>query len=81
MGHLFDGIGLLGTACIVGTYALSQAGRMDTGRVPYPALNALGAALLLVSLAVDFNLAATVIEAFWLLISLYGVTRNARSGC
>ena len=75
MHWIFDLVGLLGSALIIGSYALSQAHRLDVRRPLYPALNGLGAGLLLVSLAVDFNLAATVVEGAWLLISLYGLIR------
>jgi len=73
---LHDFVGLLGSAAILVAYALVQADRIDVRRRPYSALNAVGAALLLVSLANDFNLGATVIESFWLAISLYGLLRR-----
>jgi hypothetical protein len=79
MHWMFDLVGLLGSAMIHGSYALSQAHRLDVRRPLYPALNGLGAAFVLVSLAVDFNLAATVIESAWLLISAYGLVRAIKS--
>lgn len=75
----FNLIGLLGTAAILSTYALAQAGRVSVHSLGYPLWNALGAGLLLISLTRHFNLAATVIEGFWLLISLYGVVRVLNS--
>jgi hypothetical protein len=38
-------------------------------------LNAVGAFLVMVSLLFDFNLAAFLMEAFWFLISLFGLLR------
>ena len=38
----------------------------------------MGAALILLSLAFDFNLSAFLMEAFWLGISLFGLTRRMR---
>jgi len=38
-------------------------------------LNAVGAALIAVSLLVDFNLSAFLIEVFWVAISLIGIQR------
>lgn len=38
-------------------------------------MNALGAALVIISLCFDFNLSAFVIEAFWVVISLVGIGR------
>jgi hypothetical protein len=35
----------------------------------------LGASLILYSLTVDFNLSAFLIEAFWLLISCFGMAK------
>lgn len=70
-----DIFGMLGVALIVAMYLLLQTGRVDSGRPVFSILNALGAGLVLVSLTFDFNLAAAVIEGFWLLISLYGLGR------
>lgn len=68
-----DLVGGVGVAAIVGTYLMLQLGRLSARSLAYSVLNAVGAALILVSLAREFNLAAAVIEAFWLAISLYGV--------
>lgn len=75
---LADAVGLIGVSLIVGTYFLSQIGRMSVDRVAYPAANALGAALILVSLWFSFNFASFVIEIFWLAISLVGLARTLR---
>jgi len=42
-------------------------------------LNALGASLVMVSLLFDFNLSAFLMEAFWFLISLFGLLRTMSS--
>ena len=70
---LFDAIGMLGVAMILTTYTLVQLDRINVRKPGYSLINALGAGLILVSLMVDFNLAAVVIESSWLLISLFGV--------
>lgn len=70
-----DIVGFIGVGFIVGTYFLSQIGRMDVSRPLYPALNGLGAALILISLLYSFNAAAFAIEAFWLAISVVGLVR------
>lgn len=72
---LSDAAGLVGVAMVVGTYFLSQIGRMAVDRPLYPALNAVGAILIIVSLAATFNLASFVIELFWLVISVVGLVR------
>jgi Na+-transporting NADH:ubiquinone oxidoreductase subunit NqrB len=71
-----DLVGFIGVAFVVVTYFLSQVGRMETAAPLYPALNALGAALILFSLAFTFNAASVVIETFWLVISLIGLVRS-----
>jgi hypothetical protein len=72
---LSDMVGFAGVALVVGSYFLSQIGRMDVSRPLYPALNGLGALLILYSLARTFNAASFVIELFWLAISIVGLTR------
>ena len=76
---LSDGIGLIGVGFVVATYFLSQIGRMDPQRPLYPALNAIGAALILISLYFTFNLASVVIEVIWLAISIVGLVRSLGS--
>ncbi|MFC3532054.1 cyclic nucleotide-binding protein [Vogesella facilis] len=72
-------VGLFGTACYVGAYALLQLRklRMDTRR--YAGLNLLGGVCSLYSLAYDFNLAAVVSQAFWLLFTLVGLRSRNRA--
>ena len=70
-----DIVGFVGVAFIVATYFMSQVGRMDVSKPLYPALNGLGALLILFSLYFTFNLASFVIELFWLTISVVGLTR------
>ena len=70
-----DAIGLIGALLIITAYLLLQTGRLDAQTLAFSAINALGAASILVSLMFKFNLSAFAIEAFWLLISLFGVFR------
>jgi hypothetical protein len=70
---LFDVIGMLGVAMILVTYAMIQLDRVDVKSIIYSSLNALGAGLILVSLVIDFNLSAFMIEGCWMLISLVGI--------
>ena len=70
-----DFAGSVGVALILWTYLALQLGKLEQDQLLFSVLNALGAAGVLISLAVDFNPSAVVIEAFWLLISLFGIVR------
>ncbi|HLA09647.1 MAG TPA: hypothetical protein VJ023_03455 [Pyrinomonadaceae bacterium] len=70
-----DVIGAMGAALLVIAYLLLQLGRLDSRSLAYSLLNAVGAALIVVSLYYNFNLAAFIIELFWVLISLLGIYR------
>lgn len=77
-----DVVGGAGAAIILVSYFLLQLQRMSGSGLGYSVLNAAGAGLILVSLWVDFNLAAFVVEAFWMAISIFGIIRwtlNARN--
>ena len=73
-----DLVGGIGVAAIVIAYAALQLGRWRAEELRFSLLNALGAAAILVSLTVDFNLSAALIEGFWLVISLAGMVRSLR---
>jgi hypothetical protein len=70
-----DLIGFVGVACVVVTYLLSQIGRMDATAPAYPAINGVGAVMILVSLYFRPNPASLAIEFFWLVISVVGFIR------
>ena len=74
---VFDAVGIAGTALILGTYALTVAGRADPKRAPTLAGNLAGASLILVSLWRDWNLSAAVVEGAWAAIALVGLARIA----
>ena len=75
---LFDVIGMIGVTAILTMYALVQFDRMNVKSMRYSVFNALGAGLVLVSLWVDFNLSAFVIEFFWLIFSCLGIYTASR---
>ena len=68
-------LGIIGVVSIVATYMLLQLEKLSATSFLYSATNGLGASLILVSLIYEFNLSAFIIEAFWLLISTYGIVR------
>jgi hypothetical protein len=69
----YDILGTLGVAIIILTYVLLQIERVRSDQLTYSLLNAIGAALILVSLYFDYNFPSVVVEFFWLLISLFGI--------
>ncbi len=73
---MHDVLGTIGVAMLLVTYFLLQKGALRCTDWRYSAANAGGAGLLLISLAVDFNLPAFLVEACWLAISLYGLVRD-----
>ena len=74
-----DLLGNLGVAMILAAYLLVQLGRLDARGLTGSLINAIGAALVVVSLTVDFNLSAFVVESAWCMISLFGAARALRA--
>ena len=72
----FDLIGTVGVLLMVIAYLLLQLERMSSSGISYLLLNAVGSSLVIISLLFRFNLSAFLMEAFWLLISLYGLTKS-----
>ncbi len=70
-----DLLGISGVVLILVTYMLLQLEKLSATSFLYSATNGLGASLILVSLIYEFNLSAFIIEAFWMLISIYGLVR------
>ncbi|MDA0378053.1 MAG: hypothetical protein O3C45_02780 [Bacteroidetes bacterium] len=68
-----DVVGTLGVTIIILAYAATQARRLKPEQLLYSLANLIGAAMTLVSLIYNFNLASVIIEIFWILISLWGI--------
>ena len=75
----FDLAGFAGVVLIVIAYLLLQLNKLPSSAPAYSLLNAIGAFLVMVSLVFDFNLSAFLMEAFWFLISLFGLFRSVLS--
>src|SRR4030095_13878172 len=71
----FDLAGFLGVLLIVVAYLLLQLDKLPSSAPSYSLLNAAGALLIMVSLLFKFNFSAFLIEVFWFLISLLGLSR------
>jgi hypothetical protein len=70
----YDVVGNIGVLIILGCYLLLQLNKLASSELSFSVFNGLGALLILISLTYEFNLSAFIIELFWLLISLFGVT-------
>ena len=76
----FDWVGILGTLMTLGAFFLLQAGKIHGNRLAYQLLNLVGAACVLVSLWNKFNISVFLLEATWVVISVYGIVRTFRKG-
>ena len=74
----YDLVGLLGTVIILLGFFLLQAGRLAGTGLVYQLINLFGAAGILVSLIGKFNLPVFLLEAAWIVVSLYGIARSFR---
>lgn len=75
----YDVVGNVGVCMILGCYLLLQLDRLESSGLTFSILNGIGALLILISLAYEFNLSAFIAELFWLLISLFGIVRYLMS--
>ena len=75
---MLDFIGLIGVVVIVATYLLLQLNKLGNNDLSYSLLNAIGASLIALTLLVNFNLPALLMEVFWVLISCLGIYRYFR---
>jgi len=73
--HWFDLAGFVGVVLIIVAYLLLQLEKLPSTSPKYSLLNAVGALLIMVSLLFAFNLSAFIVEAFWFLISLVGISK------
>ena len=70
-----DLLGIAGSLMICGAYLAVSVGRLAPEGFRYQGANALGSALLLVSLWYRPNPGAIVIEVLWLAIALFAIGR------
>lgn len=66
-------IGVVGMILILFAYGGLQLNRLNRKGLPFLLLNAVGSIGILVSLFFRFNFPATLIEGFWLIISVIGL--------
>src|SRR3954470_1019340 len=68
--------GFIGAAIIVVAYFAMQQRWLNALDWRFPAANAAGSLLILVSLWFEWNFPSVVIEVFWVLISFLGLVRS-----
>ena len=73
---LLDLVGNVGVVLLMMAYLALQLNKLSSHGLTYSLLNLVGASLIIISLLVNFNLSAFVIEVFWVLISFIGIYRN-----
>src|SRR3954468_1249521 len=72
-----EGLAAGGAIALI-AYLGNQQGWLPGGDGQYPLANLIGSSLILASLYRDWNLSAAIIEAFWAMISLYGLAKRPR---
>ena len=73
---LHDLAGLIGSVIIILAYFATQQGWFAANDPRFAWANLIGAVLIIFTLTIDWNLAAFVMEVFWILISVYGLARH-----
>ena len=73
-----DVIGLTGSALFIGAFAYANLAK-HLNKLAFNLANLVGSILLLISLAVNFNLAAFVLETAWGLIAAAGLVMALRT--
>ena len=75
----YDWTGLLGVAVVLLAFFLLQARKLHGNGTVYQLMNALGAIGIMLSLLLgNFNLPAFLLEAAWLVITIYGMLLGRR---
>ncbi len=73
-------ISILGALAILGAYAASQFGLVDTSKLSYQVANFVGSAVLTVVAVIDWQLGFILLEGAWALVSLWGIASILRGG-
>lgn len=71
-------LGLIGAVLFVVAYAGMHLEKLDPHGVTALLMNLIGAVLVLISLAYDFNLPSFVLETIWGLVAAYGLIKLVR---
>ncbi len=77
---LFDVVGVTGFCLYVMNYTLLTLHRLTSHSIAYFVINWLAAACVLFGLMAAFNLAAALIQLFWIVISTVAIVLRLRRG-
>jgi hypothetical protein len=78
MSDLMQIAGIVGSILIIIAFFSNQQGWMKSRSLPYVLLNLAGSLCIIASLIDAWNFPSFVIEAFWAMISVYGLARRLR---
>ena len=73
-------VSVMGALAILGAYAASQFGLVDTSTLSYQVANFLGAAVLAVVAVIAWQPGFILLEGAWALMSLWGIATILRGG-
>jgi hypothetical protein len=73
-----DVVGFIGVSLVVYAYYLIQTEKVTVKDTKYSMFNIVGSLLIIVSLFFNFNISSFLIEAFWVLISIFGIYRSRK---
>jgi paired small multidrug resistance pump len=76
---LFVATGFVGVAIVLFIYFANQQRWLSSEDWRFPFANALGSALILVSLVVQWNFPSFIINCVWIAISVYGLIKGIRA--
>lgn len=75
---IFEAIGIAGFILYVANYAMLTLRVINGHSVIYFAINLAASSAVLIGLSVSFNLAAAMIQIFWVVMSLIGIAIHLR---
>jgi hypothetical protein len=73
-----DIVGLIGSVLFIGAFIYANMSP-SMNKILFNIFNLIGAVFLLISLSVNFNLAAFVLEAAWMMIAIFGLVSALRA--
>lgn len=73
---LYNGIGFLGTALYLISFALLSKRKIDSDTVTYMAMNLAAAVCVLISLIEYWNAPVFVIQSSWVIIAIIGISER-----